>query len=476
MSIARGTAFNLLGLAAPLPLAVIAFPTLIAALGEGRFGVLTIIWAVTTYFGLFDMGLGRALTLKLSVALDQGHDASIGPLSATALMVMAVLGCVGAMLLIVLAPSLAGLTHGAPDQSEVVESLQVMGLALPFITLTAGLRGMLEARRAFDLVNYVRIPLGLWTFAGPCCQVIWREADLVEITLVLLGGRVLACVAHALLAWRALPQLRGNLRPQVAVFGPLVRSGGWLTLSNLIGPLIGYADRFILGAIVSASAVAYYATPQEVMSRLWILPGALSATLFPMLAATLASGDARSRSLCHKALLWLIPTLLPLTLGPALFAHELLDVWLGPAFAAQSALPLQCFALGMFATGVAQIPYAALQSGGHASKTAWLHALELPVFVASLVWAAGRYGIDGAAMVWCARCIIDAALLFACSAGAVRVGDQRLFGRTAAIALMLSGVCFIGLLLPAQGLRLSWLIGICGVAAALAWRQLRAAK
>ena len=66
MKLLRHTAFNLIGLGAPLLVAVGTIPVLIHALGPARFGLLTLIWAVVSYFGLFDLGLGRALTLLAS--------------------------------------------------------------------------------------------------------------------------------------------------------------------------------------------------------------------------------------------------------------------------------------------------------------------------------------------------------------------------------------------------------------------------
>ena len=64
MRVLRHTFYNLLGLGLPLLAAVVTIPVLVSELGDARFGLLTLIWAVVSYFGLFDLGLGRALTLQ----------------------------------------------------------------------------------------------------------------------------------------------------------------------------------------------------------------------------------------------------------------------------------------------------------------------------------------------------------------------------------------------------------------------------
>jgi len=69
LKILRHSFLNLIGLAAPLALALFAIPVLLEGLGAARFGLLTLIWALVSYFGLFDLGLGRALTMQLAVVL-----------------------------------------------------------------------------------------------------------------------------------------------------------------------------------------------------------------------------------------------------------------------------------------------------------------------------------------------------------------------------------------------------------------------
>ena len=96
----RNTIYNLIGLGAPLLAALVSIPMLIAALGTDRFGLLILIWAVVSYFGLFDLGLGRALTQQLAVVFAGEEYERVGPLVATASLLMAVLGVISGVLLV----------------------------------------------------------------------------------------------------------------------------------------------------------------------------------------------------------------------------------------------------------------------------------------------------------------------------------------------------------------------------------------
>src|SRR6266851_6804804 len=68
-SVLRHTFMNLAGLGLPLVAAIFTIPSLIRKLGDERFGLLTLVWAIVGYFGLFDFGLGRALTQQFSVLI-----------------------------------------------------------------------------------------------------------------------------------------------------------------------------------------------------------------------------------------------------------------------------------------------------------------------------------------------------------------------------------------------------------------------
>ena len=67
--LARNTLYSLVGQAVPVLAAIFSIPILINALGAAGFGVLALAWMVTGYFGVLDLGVGRALTKMLSEKL-----------------------------------------------------------------------------------------------------------------------------------------------------------------------------------------------------------------------------------------------------------------------------------------------------------------------------------------------------------------------------------------------------------------------
>jgi len=473
MQIGRHTLFNLVGLGAPLVVAVFTIPVLLRELGNAQFGLLTLIWAVVSYFGLFDLGLGRALTLQLAALFAKAELALVGPTVTTAGALMAALGVLAGVAMALAAPWGIGLIHEVPDTRQAIRAVQALALSMPAIVLTSGLRGILEARHAFGTVNLIRLPMGLFTFVGPLAVVLWLGARLDWIALVLCLGRWVALIAHLIFAWRVIPREGRRWSFQPSLVRPLCVSGGWLTVSNIISPFMGYADRFVIGAMVSAAAVAFYATPNELITKLWIVPGALTAVLFPAFASHLAERSEALQPLFRQAVHGLFLVMLPLTLFFALFAHEVLATWIHEDFARQSADLMRVFALGMLLNSLAHVPFTLIQSSGRAKLTAWIHAVELPLFLLALWLLTRAYGLSGAAMAWLLRIAVDTALMmFVCIRTLGWPGREFVDGR-ALILLALTVVGFAGVGLDAAWIRAGWLLAIAGMSVWLmrAWRR-----
>ena len=284
MKLIKHSIYNFLGLGLPLVVAIFTIPILIKALGDSKFGLLTLIWALVSYFGLFDLGLGRALTQRLASIHDGPDNQESGRIAVTSIVMMAILGVLASALIAIFGPIGIGYLKLASDPQEVINSTYIMCAAMPFILLTSGFRGILEAKHHFGIINIMRLPMGLFTFIGPTVVVLYFGPSLEVITLVLVIGRILACIIHGWYAWLAIGNHHWNLEFDKKLLKPLCFAGGWMTISNIVSPLMGYVDRFVIGFAISAAAVAFYTTPQEMVTKLWIIPGALTGILFPAFA------------------------------------------------------------------------------------------------------------------------------------------------------------------------------------------------
>jgi len=411
--LARNMLWNLLGNGAPLLVAVFSIPILIQGLGKERFGVLTLAWALIGYASLFDLGLGRALTQLVAKKLGAGEHGEVPTLVWTSLILMLVLGFVGALVAMLLSPWLAHRALNVPVtlQRETLRSFYLLGLSIPVVIGTAGLRGLLEAHQRFGLINALRIPMSVYSFASPLLVLPFSKS-LFPVVAVLVGGRVIGCAAHLWVCLRVAPELRDRIAWHRPAVRPLLRFGGWMTVTNVVGPLMVMLDRFLIGALVSMTAVAYYATPYEAVTKLWLLPGALMGVMFPAFSTGFAQDRERTAVLFGRSVKSLFLVLFPIMLCTVALAQDGLQLWLGHEFALHSFRVLQWLAVGVFINSLALVPFALVQGVGRPDLTATLHLIELPLYLGLLWWLISTRGIEGAAIAWTARVAVDALFLF----------------------------------------------------------------
>jgi O-antigen/teichoic acid export membrane protein len=411
--LARNTLWNLVGNAAPMLVAAFCIPLLIKGLGTDRFGVLTLVWALIGYATLFDLGLGRALTQLVATKLGSGEDQEVPVLVWTSLLLLLLLGLLGAVVVILLTPWLVDHALHVPGVlgHETLYSLYLLAISIPVVISTAALRGLLEAHQRFGLTNALRIPMGVFAYAGPLLVLPFSKS-LFPVVVVLVVGRLIAWGAHLLLCFKVMPTLRRHIIWQRAAVGPLLRFGSWMTVTNIVGPLMVTLDRFVIGSLLSVGAVAYYATPYEVVTKFWVIPGSLLGVMFPAFSTSFVQDRNRTALLYGRSVKYLLITLFPLILLVVALAEDGLKLWLGDEFAQHGARVLQWLAIGVFINCLAAAPFAVVQSAGRPDLTAKLHMIELPAYLIALFWLTKVQGIEGAAMAWTGRVAIDALLLF----------------------------------------------------------------
>lgn len=413
-SILKNAAHNLLGQGLPLVVAFYCIPHLITVLGVERFGFLTLIWVVVGYLSIFDLGLGQALTKLVAEKIGHGEHDKIPPLFWTAMWLMCGLGVAGLLIGEMLIPYLIDHMFNLPPalKQEAQSALVVAVLSLPFVIVSTGSRGVLEAFQRFDLVNWIRIPLGIFNFAAPLLVATYLANDLSEITAVLVFARFIFLCATMWLCFKINPALRPVQKIQSALLKPLFSFGGWMTLTNLIGPMMVYLDRFVIGALISMSAVAYYVTPYEAITKMWIIPSALIGALFSAFSANLAGHVERAVKQFENATFGIFLLMLPITMLVMAYASEGLTLWLGHDFAIHAVSVFQILAIGVFINSIGRVPSVFIQAAGRPDITAKLHLLQLPIYLLGLWYALGRWGVDGAAIIWVARIVLDNVVLF----------------------------------------------------------------
>jgi len=412
-SLARNTILNVLGYSLPMLVAIFAIPLLVKGLGIERFGILTLAWVIIGYLSLFDLGLGRALTKLVAEKLGEGQTRKIPALIWTSLFVMFFIGILVAFTASWFLPYLIQDLIKIPHflASETLNAFYLLVFSVPLVIISVGFRGILDAYQRFDLTNMVRIPLGVYSFLAPLLVLPFTQ-NLFPMVGVLVIGRLIACMVQLLFCFRIVPDLRRGIVLERTILGPLIRFGSWMTVSNIVSPLMMYLDRFFIGAVISVSAVAYYATPSEVVTKLLLISGSLMGVLFPAFSTSYVQDRNRTALLFERGVKYIFIAIFPLTLIIVTLAHDGLNLWLGNEFSQNSTTVLQWITVGVFIHSLGRVPYGLIQGAGRPDLTGKLHIVELPFYILGLWLLIHTNGIVGAAMAWFFRICLDTVCMF----------------------------------------------------------------
>jgi O-antigen/teichoic acid export membrane protein len=391
---------------------IAVIPYIYQHIGIERIGILTIIWALIGYFSIFDFGLGRAITQRIASLASRQTDSQKKTIATTGVFLTLVVGMVGGLVGFAVI-ELVGVNwvNSTPHlDNEIRASFLLACLAVPATTATAGLRGILEGEQRFKAINLLRLGLGLSNFLGPAASIAMFGPRLDYMVGSLVVARYIILLAHHLSARHVIGMATDNLSAQES--RRLVQFGGWMTLSNIISPLMVVADRFLIANVLGAAVVAYYTIPAEFMIRLLVLPAALTTTLFPVFSKHLTEKTFVGALVLYKKSMKIIVLMMgAVTVSVVIGAKCGLDLWLGPEFAEKSSTVASVLAVGILCNSVAQVPLAYIQASGDARSTALIHVFESTLYIPVLFLLMQLHGIVGAALAWMLRALLDLVLL-----------------------------------------------------------------
>lgn len=460
MSIGRNTLYNVIGTAVPTALALVTVPLYLKAIGPERYGVLAIAWLILGYFGVFDLGLGRATTQKISSLRDAGADERAVAFG-TALVSNLVVGLIGAAVLwpaawfmfqheMKLEPAL---------RDETMLALPLLALAVPVATTLGVLSGALMAREKFYLTNRISV-------ANTCLFQILplAVAWLVGPHMVgLLASSIAARLVGLVLYWRACNAEFGAdaiARFDRGQFRELLGYGGWVTVAAMFSPLITILDRFAIGALIGSYAVTVYVVPLQLTGRVLTVSGALCSALFPRLAVAVGEeAEKLAREGVGAQLALLTP---PIVVAFVLF-QDGLTLWVGARLGHDAAMLGRLMLVTAWVNMSASVAYSRLQAQGRPDIVTKTMLAELPFFLVALFAGIHFLGVVGVAWAMFGRMVVDLLLLSWFSARRVHHGG------TIAVTLLLFAGLEYALPDTAQGRLL--LAAVAGAATLpLAWR------
>lgn len=412
MSLRRDALLNLAGSVLPMAVAMPAVGYLARVLSVEAFSLVGLAWALVGYAGVLDMGLSRAVVK--SIAENKTDIQCHARVLTTGVFAVFCIGLLLASGLIFSSGQLLdNLLKVAPVfRQDAVTGIFMVALSIPLLLPSSIVQGYWDGLEDFKESNWQRTIGGtsvpLLTVVG-----VHYEGTFSGAMTGLLLSRVFVL---ALAVWRGRVWLKLHPRGfSLHELRLLWNFGGWVMVSNIISPLMGYMDRYVLGYAQSAAVVGYYAAPCDAALRLLIIPVAVTRSLFPKLvdSAAVCEGvraSARLRLLTETFLI-ISALCIPLAAILAWYADYVLNLWLGEIIGRAAIVPFRILMLGFVLFSFGQVPFVLLQANGRADWTARIHLLEVVPFMIMTYYLSLYQGAAGAALAWTLRGGADLLLL-----------------------------------------------------------------
>lgn len=411
--IKKNSIWNILGAFIPLIFGIFTIPFLVNELGEDLFGIIVLIWALIGYFSIFDLGIGRSLTHHISLKIGKNDLDDILNIILTSLILLLILGLIASSIIYIFHSSIVDGIKINEDikKTSLKKAFLYLSYGIPLITISVGLRGVIEAYQRFDLVNFVRIPLGASVFFIPAILVFFNNKNIEDVVTYLFLARLLAIFAYTFIIFKLIPRSNKFKVADYITIKEILKMSGWLTVSNIVGPVMTQLDKFFIGFYLSAAAVAYYGAPYEIITKYLVIPAAISSVFFVTFAFEKGSNSNELYRNLEVGLMVNFVYLFPLMLIFMSLIESLLLFWLGSDMSMESIPIAKCLIIGIFINGISLIPFSFIQGIGRADITAKLHMIELPIYIIMLIISVEKYGLLGVAIAWTLRIFIDACLL-----------------------------------------------------------------
>lgn len=316
------------------------------------------------------------------------------------------MGIVGAAILYFLGEWLFAVVFRLPAnlRPEMVTAVPWLAAIVPLTAVISVLAGTLEARQAFIALNLSQMTGVIGLQVLPLAVSMLGHTSMPMLLAAALTGRLIGVVVMITTTAYILP-FHGRPHLHQPEIGPLLRFGGWMSVSGLVTPFLSIVDRFFVGGMIGAAAVTAYTVPYNLTQRFAYLPLALSTTLFPRFSK---NEEESTRQLLNDGILSLVAIQTPLIVIAIALMHPFFNLWLGRALSTTYYPVAIILLIGIWINGPNYVPHNMLPAQGRPDIMAKFYLAELIPFLIILWLFVNWLGIYGAAISWMIRSTSDA--------------------------------------------------------------------
>ncbi|MGB9234953.1 MAG: polysaccharide biosynthesis C-terminal domain-containing protein [Terriglobales bacterium] len=323
-------------------------PFIMHRLGDSAFGIWVLIFSITGYYGIFDLGIRSSIIRYVSKYTATKEMDRLARHLNTSLATYTGIGIVSMAATVVLSLYVDRLFKIPPAmhaQARLLLLLVGASVSLGFPLGVSG--GILEGLQRYYLLNWTAVVMSL-SRAALIVFFLNRGYGLITIALITIVLPIITAVVRAFLAYHMLPLPYGLKYVDRVAFHHMASFSGATMLVIVASRLRFQTDEMVIGSMLSAAAITYFSIGARIMDYAFQVVVTLAQLFIPMSSQSEALGNMdRVRKLyiagnraCALATFPIIATVL-------ILGKSIIEVWVGRKYVALSFPVLVTLAIPM---------------------------------------------------------------------------------------------------------------------------------
>jgi O-antigen/teichoic acid export membrane protein len=380
---------------------------IVRTLGAERYGIWVLVFSILDYLWFFDLGLNTAVTNFCARLLATREPEKINEVINTALFYFFLLG-VGIIGFTTLAASyVAGFFQVSPAyRQEFLSLLLLTGLSWGLGIILHMFVSALDGFQRFDLTNRVQVATLVLRSTGYAASLALGYG-LAAMAMVFVATQLLSYGLNFLNFRRVFQELRfSRALVRFSMFRQILHYGLRSFVASAAGLLQNQGSPILIGHFLPTAFVGYFSLPQRLLQYAVEAVSRIGMVTRSSAAEMQASGrrdDVLNLGIYSNR--YSFTLFMPLVLALLVYGRELIQLWVGAAFADHSAplLPIMTLATAFALAGQFNSSAILFGLGEHGAYARGVLA-EALLNITAMIFVIPRYGILGAA--WVSACLM----------------------------------------------------------------------
>ncbi len=308
-------------------------PFILHHLGDAAFGIWVLIFSVTGYYGLFDLGIRSSIIRYVSKYAATGEREKLTQFINTALFSYTTIGAVSMVLTAVLSSSVEHFFKIPPGMHTQTRWLLLMVGASVSLSFPLGVfGGMLEGLQRFYILNWTSIGATL-ARAVLIVYFLNRGYGLITVAFITVVLPLLSSILRGIIVFHVCPVALGLKHVDRASFRQMANYGGTTFLVLVASRLRFRTDELVLGTMMSTVAVTWFNIGARIVDYASEFVTSLAQVFVPMSSESEATGNLdRVRKIYiagNRVCAFLI---LPITAILIILGKDIIRIWVGASY------------------------------------------------------------------------------------------------------------------------------------------------